>query len=318
VRKTYQYNDNDSTNQKLVLTEKFNEHGKITYAKYDDYWQYTEEYDEYDDAGENFYTYRDTFLIKKIIAHNAIRWGLRGREATNSVVNGDSFLTNYEYAFDNAGRIKSIRMVKTEKTAYRGMCGIAAEIFSDTTYLKDSTLRSMKQSLVDMRNETENQRHWSPFVTEAISRTYNDYGIESETIEENGVITEKDVYTYDYDRLHVDSKEVYYDFMKNNDLRYNGTYVYKYYDDHTTEYLLSKRTLKNMVLDAPSNATTYNFKPSYTTIYFDKQKHITRMEGGSGDSITITNLYYDTYGRRIKDVTVTYDHSKLTHHYTYE
>ena len=65
VRKAYQYEGNDSTNAKWVLTEKFNKKGKLVYARYNEYPLN----EEYIGDGKNYYTYNDTLLTKIGRAH---------------------------------------------------------------------------------------------------------------------------------------------------------------------------------------------------------------------------------------------------------
>ncbi|MBS1772363.1 MAG: hypothetical protein JST82_05850 [Bacteroidetes bacterium] len=317
VRNTYQYEGDDSTNAKLVLTEKYNANGKIIHAKYDYYTNTFEENNNYYDVGENYYYYRDTFLIKQLEVHKAVRWDLTGRKRLNSYINGDSSLFYYDYDIDKLGRIKSIKITSSEKVSYNMMCGNEAELFDDTLSLRDTLLRSMKQQLVDMHNKMEDSKQWSIPTVQSTSYEYDEHGLATETTNQGVALGQKYIYDYEYNTNKLISKTAYIKSEKNNEFIYAATYLYKYYPDHSTVYRIGNWMLKKAV---PDDKGILSVPSTVRTSYYNLKKLLTRViiADGYDNSIHTIYFYYDKYDRLTKDVTQYFEHSKITHRYTYE
>ncbi|OSZ78599.1 hypothetical protein CAP35_10215 [Chitinophagaceae bacterium IBVUCB1] len=199
--KVYQYEGDDSTNAKLVLTKKYYLNGKISSAIYDNYKAIKDEEDDYSENGATYYTYRDSFLIETLTAHRANTWNIDGPVLLNTYLNGDSFLTLYEYVFDNNNRIKNRKIIKTEKAFRWVLCGMTADLLDDSS----NQGLAFREEYYKMLREADKNKKWNSPTTTIYTYEYDNCGIIAEEAEyREGTFVVRNKYLYQYEDVRSD------------------------------------------------------------------------------------------------------------------
>lgn len=294
LRKTYQYEGNDSTNAKWVLTEKYNTNNKVVFARFNKYKGYADDSnDDFERNGKAYYTYNDTNIINILTAYKKRIIDSSGVITLNTYKGGDTEIVHYEYKYDSTGRV--IEM-KEKEYSYKMTPPQSCMGFNEITPLN---VQMYREGLY---------HHHDTLDYYKVRYVYNDNGLVFEDEFPNTIGQIRTVYLYEY--LGKSSLKAVVNTNEQNPV----TRIY-FYNGDTTKIcsynkfsLFSTSAITNNTLSIPCYCDMIVYDKS-------KRKRIELLNNYIG--VIIKEYFYDEYGRKIKDISTLTD-SKLTHLYTYE
>jgi hypothetical protein len=294
VRKTYQYEKDDSTSKQLILTENFNANGllvsSVARERVED-----ENGAQYVDMEKTQYTYKDTFVTDMLFVNkNGVH---KGNTVTyGTYEGGDSTVIHYDYTIDEQGR--KIKEIETKYVCERPMvCGFSYN-------LMDSTERA----------ELREQRiRWTSSLTTVYQ--YDDCGLsrKMEYLKDSPTPNIVHSYSYDYDLgdhlSHLNCK------LSEEHIGTQFT-VFRYFEGGYKKCIVRSGYYSDLTIKANNSLEIRSQCISYI---YNNKKNISEEQYHATpySAYYSVKYYYDTFDKLIKKVTMLPEGNR-THLYTYE